>query len=155
MENPKGFPHRKKAMENPRVFHSASATTNRHAAQAPPPPPPTVAPNGAAAFLFFNTTTKHRKTTTKTPIKTRKNPHSGKKSSIFGTINRPNVKQAHEKRRAQEDLTRAAEARERRSPPDKISPLYQPRRKAPGSRIQDRQPWNPCGIKEKRGARAT
>ena len=122
-------------------FPQIPTTTNRHAAQAPPPPPPTVAPYGAAAFLFFNTTTKHRKTTTKTPIKTQKNTHSGKKSPIFSTINRPNVKQAHEIRRAQEDPTRAAEARARRTNPDKICPLYQPA--PPGARIKGSRIGNP------------
>lgn len=136
MENPGGFPTQKRIYGKPwRVSHRSLLLRTATRRKRRPHHRPRWRLTAPPLFFSYNTTTKHRKTTTKTPIKTRKTPHSGKKSPIFGTINRPNVKQAHEKRRAQEDPTRAAEARERRSPPDKISPLYQPA--PPGARTKD------------------
>lgn len=145
VENPGGFPTQKRIYGKPwRVSHSSrllrTATRRKRRPHHRPRWRLTAPP------LFFSSILrqKHRKTTTKTPIKTRKKHLSGKKCPIFRTINRPKVEQAPQKWRAQEEPTRAAEARARRTNPDKICPLYQP---APqGARIKRSRIGNPRTI---------
>ena len=63
---------------------------------------------------------------------------------MIGGEKRANVEQAQANNTRQEDPTRAAEARERGSSPDKISPLYQPA--PPGARIKGSKIGNPGAL---------
>lgn len=152
MENQKGFPHRKKAMENPRVSHSATATTNRHAAQAPPPPPPTVAPYGAAAFLLSiqqNTTEyngKDRKTDAKSPIRARKTTFSAEKTArMYSKRRKTESARGHHARRGSQG---------KKDEPRQIQPFFLPNRAARRQATDHKKaPWNPYGKREKREAR--